>query len=158
MDVNEKIKSRREQLGLSDVEVARASALTIDSYYDIELYPDELHEVVSLGAAKRLTSRLQLNLLDLLNIPCAFCKLGAVFDAEYSVPRNEIIRRQREKHGWSLDQLGDRVNYHGIEIKELESDPNYIEEWRIGDLKRLSAALEVPLQIFLGVHCASCGR
>lgn len=158
MDLSEKIKSRREELGLSDVEVARASGLTIDSYCDIEWYPDELCEVVPLRAAKRLSSELRWNLLDLLEIPCAFCAPAGKFEVEYSLPPNELIRHQREKHGWSVDDLGNRVNYRGIEISELEADPNRIEDWCISDLKRLSEVLEVPLQLLLGVHCANCGH
>lgn len=157
MDVNEKIALRREELGLSDVEVARATGITIHSYCDIEWYPDELCQVVPLEAVKRLCSKLRLNLLDLLEIPCAFCKLAAKFDEAYSLPSNELIRHRREKHGWSLDELGERVNYLGVEINHLEADPDYIENWRIDDLKQLSKALEVPLQILLGVHCENCG-
>lgn len=139
--------------------VARAAGITIDSYCDIEWYPDELCQVVPLEAVKRLCSKLRLNLLNLLEIPCAFCKLAAKFDETYSLPRNELIRRRREKHGWSLDELGERVNYWGWAINHLETDPNYIEEnSRIDDLKQLSKALEVPLQTLLGVPCENCGR
>jgi hypothetical protein len=158
MELNEKIKKRSEELGLSDVEVARASGLTIDSYCDIEWYPDELCEVVPLRTVKRLSSELRWNLLDLLEVPCAFCTLAREFEGECSLPPGELIRHEREKRGWSVDDLGNRVNYRGIEILELEADPNLIEDWRISDLKRLSEVLEVPLQLLLGVHCANCGR
>jgi len=158
MNLSEKIKSRREELGLSDVELAHACGLTTHSYCDIELYPDELCELVPLRAAKRLSSELRWNLLDLLEIPCAFCAPAGKFEEEYSLPPSELIRHQREKHGWSVDDLGNQVNYRGIEISELEADPNRIEDWRINDLKRLSAVLEIPLQLLLGVRCASCGR
>ena len=147
MDVNETIKSRREELGLSDLEVARASGLTIHSYCDIELYPDELvklfrWELVPLGAANRLCSELRLNLLDLLDVHCAFCRLKTEFEREYFFARNELIQRQREKHGWSTDELGRRVNYRGVEIDELETSPIHIENWRIGDVKRLAAVID----------------
>lgn len=117
MDLSQKIKLRREELELSDVEVARVSGLTIDSYSDIESYPDELYEVVPLGTAKRLSAELQFNLLDLLDLPCAFCKLASKFEGDYSLPPNDLIRHQREKHGLSVDELGNRVNYRGIEDK-----------------------------------------
>ncbi|MGD0076527.1 MAG: RHS repeat-associated core domain-containing protein [Candidatus Binataceae bacterium] len=111
MELNKRIKAQREALGLSDTDVARALGLTIHTYFDIEEYPDELDMVGDLKMVKRLCSILHFNPAELLELRCAFCNMGERFQDEYALPVNELIRHQREKLGWSLDELGERVNY-----------------------------------------------
>jgi hypothetical protein len=157
METNEQIKSRRRTLSLSETEVARASEIGIDAYWDIEMYSDELYAVVALRSVKALCRVLRLNILELLSIPCSFCEEKKDRLEEYDLPRNELIRRRREKLGFSTDELGERVNYDAVEIVSLESDPDYIEDWRVRDLATLSVALEIPLQVLMHVRCIKCG-
>lgn len=158
MQINEKVKAQRESLGLSKAEVARSSGMGLDNYFDIELYPDELISLVPLRSLKKLCEVLQLNPLALLSVPCAFCEEGRDFEGGYRLPRNELIRRCRTALGLSTDALGERVNYNAVEIQLLEADEEYIENWRVNDIRDLSAVLAVPLQILMQVRCQKCGR
>jgi hypothetical protein len=157
MDANEIVKSRREQLGLSDVEVALCAGLTIGSYYHVEHYPDEIWDF-DLCAVKKLCAKLQLSLFELAIVHCAFCGSARHFEETFSLPRNELINHERNKNNWSVDELGDRVGFYGVEIEHLESDAVHIENWCVSNLKQLSEALDIPLQILLGVRCPACNR
>jgi transcriptional regulator with XRE-family HTH domain len=158
MDINKRIESRRKALGLMEADAARASGLNINSYCDVEMYPDELQEAVALRSVKALCQVLNFDPLELLGIPCAFCDQKKPFTEEYNLPRNELIGRRRNTLGLSTDKLGERVNYNAIEIDRLEEDPVYIENWRLRDLYALAAVLQIPLQVLLHVRCTKCGR
>ena len=158
METNEKVRLQREQLGLSQSEIARSSGIGLDDYYDIELYPGELISVVSLRLVKKLCECLQLSVFELLNLDCAFCKEKEKFESEYSLPRNELIKSRRIALGLSAEALGDLVNYYATEMEKIEADGQYIESWRVTDITALSVALRIPLQILMRLHCTRCGE
>ena len=81
--INEKIRLRREELDLSDTEVARASRLTIHSYGDIESDADEIRNIVPLYHVKKISEVLRLPLLELFGIPCAFCNKNIPHNDDY---------------------------------------------------------------------------
>jgi hypothetical protein len=122
------------------------------------MYPDELCEAVALRSVKALCSILNLDAMQLLSIACAFCEEGKGFVADYNLSRNELIKHRRFALGLSAEELGNKVNYNVIEIQNLEGHPEYIENWRVHDLKALSDALAIPLQVLLGLRCNKCGR
>ncbi len=159
MQINEQIKSRRGELGLSEIEVARASGLTIDSYCDIESYPDELLTLVALRNVKMLCSALGINLLDLLGMPCAFCNRSECFE-DYQSSRSELIRQYRAREGWSVEELFGRfkrMRWARVE-EELETNPDQLENWRLGMILELAEILRIPPQVLLDVRCPKCGR
>ena len=49
MNANEVIRTRREELGLKEADVALATALGTAAYRDIELYEAEARETTPLG-------------------------------------------------------------------------------------------------------------
>jgi hypothetical protein len=108
MQAHEKIKHRRLELGLSDVEVARSSGLSIHEYFDVELHRGEVLEVTNLKNVKQLCTVLQLDPFDIVGLECAFCS-GTPFLSEYLLPRNEIVRHRRLAKGWSTKDLGDVI-------------------------------------------------
>jgi len=159
MELNERVKSRREELGLSDVDVARASGITIDSYCDIEFYPEELLTLVPLRNVKRLCTVLGVSLLDLLGVPCVFCEHLQRFE-DYQSPRNELVRRHRLGEGWSLEELFARfkdTQWTNVE-EELETKSDQLENWRLDMILELATILRIPPQVLLDVRCPKCGQ
>jgi transcriptional regulator with XRE-family HTH domain len=95
MKSHELIKSRRVSLGLTDVQVAEKTGVSIYEYGDIEQHIDEISTVTELGQVRRLCKALDLDMFQLVALDCAFCGQDQSFQRDYSGPRNELIRRQR---------------------------------------------------------------
>jgi hypothetical protein len=72
--INEKIKTRRLELGLRDVELAQRTGLSIYQYGDLEDYPDYIFLVAPLYYVKKVCGVLRVNLLSLFGMHCAFCE------------------------------------------------------------------------------------
>lgn len=157
MRPNEKIKARRLELGLSDVEVARSSGLSIHEYFDIELHANEVLEVTHLRNVRELCVTLKLDAFDLLDLECAFCA-GTLFLSDYLLPRNKIVERRRLAKGWSVEDLADRIGFHNEIIDQMESDPNQLDLWSPDLVKQLAIQLDVAPQILLGIKCPVCNR
>lgn len=144
VDFNEKIQQRREQLGLSDVEVAEKTGIGISAYGDLEAYGDEATTAVSLADLKRLCDVLDLELIEFLNIPRQ--QFGKRI---YPKPRNVLIREMRQKKGLSEDELGDRVGFYVSAIISMESDPDFLELWCVEDILVLARILDIQIQLLL---------
>jgi transcriptional regulator with XRE-family HTH domain len=157
-EVSDKIATRRKELGLTDTEVAQQSGLSIHEYCDIEQHANEIYTNVRIQAVKKLSDILRVDLLSLFEIPCAFCADDRNYTEEYSLPRNELIRKKREAKGLSTEELGDRIDFYGTEIEKLEAGPEYIESWPLEFIRKLADEIGVPLQILLSVKCMKCGR
>ena len=157
MKANERIRERRIKLGLSDVEVARRSGLSIDEYCDVEWHDNELFEVVNLKNLKQLCIVLDLDQFDVLELECAFCQ-GSGYLPEYQLPRNEIVRHQRLAKGWSTEELGDKIGFYQEATEQIEADADYLDSWSANLVKDLTQHLDVPPQILLGIKCGRCHR
>ncbi len=158
MMVNGRIVARRRELGLGKLETARICQLSIQEYDDIESYDDAVTGVALLAQVKKVCAVLKLDLDELFELRCAFCKEGKSFAHEYRLPRGELIRQRRAVKKWTARQLADRVGFHETEINNLETDVERIESWVIDDIRQLAVELEVPAQILLGITCRECGR
>ncbi len=158
MNVNEKIKARREELGLKDSEIAKQISLSWNEYFDIELHQDEIFEVVELRRVKKLCQVLNFDFSDLFEMKCPFCEEGKQYPKDYSLPRNELIHKRRTEKGLSASELGDRIGFEETAVNDMEKDPNYLETWAIDYIKDLSRVIDVPLQILLDIKCAKCDR
>jgi len=152
MRANEKIKNRRLEVGLSEVEAAQRSGLSTDGYWDVELYDDEIFEVVNLKNVKQLCSVFELDPFELFELECAFCA-GAPFLQDYLLPRNEIVRRHRLANGWSTEVLGDKIGFYTQAIDDIETDPEYLDSWSVNLVRELASHLGAPPQILLGIKC-----
>jgi transcriptional regulator with XRE-family HTH domain len=148
VDINEKILQRREQLGLSDVEVAEKADIGIYAYGDIESYETEATTLVPLPDLKRLCKVLDLELMELLDIPEQ--PLDALI---CSKPRNVLVREMREKKGLSQDELANQTGFYSWAITAIESDPNNLDSdsWCAEDIVILARLLDIPVQLLLGV-------
>jgi len=158
MNVNEKIKARRQELALTAATVAKQANLSIHEYGDIEQHDHEIYDVAQLRAVKKICEVLQADFLALFDMKCAFCEVGIEYLANYSLPRNELLRKRRTELGISQKELGDRVGFYEVEVQNLESKPDHLETWVIENIKELSTVSNVPLQILLNVKCKKCGR
>jgi DNA-binding XRE family transcriptional regulator len=156
--INEKITQKRENLGMSDTFVSSKIGITIDEYFDIEAYPDEIFTVTSLREVKSLLNLLSLDFFELSEIQCAFCAQKKPFLEEYFLPRNELIKKKRLGKGMSPEELGDILGFYEITITNMEKDANFLEEWVIENIANLANELDIPIQILLGVKCKRCSR
>lgn len=157
MTANEKIKLRREELGLTDSEGARLSGLSIYEYGDVESYKDEIFNVVPLYHIKKLCLGLKVDFLTLFEMPCAFCQ-GDKYLMDYILHRNELIKKKREESGLSIETLGDKVGFFPIEIQNLETYTAHLESWVLDNIFKLSSVLKIPSQILIDVKCPKCGQ
>jgi len=158
MSVNQTIKAARERFGLTLADVAARSGLSWNEYFDVELHDDEAFTVVHLRHLKKLCEVLQLDLLDLLGIECAFCGKQEQAAAMPPVPRDELIRTRRVAFGLTQDQIGDLIGFYTVAIVDMENDPGFLERWSVELIVELAGYLEVPVQVLLGVKCNRCGK
>jgi transcriptional regulator with XRE-family HTH domain len=154
----ERIKNWREQLGLKDIDVAKAIGTTTSSYYDIELHEDEIFQVTPIGQVKKLCHILQRSLFDLFEVTCDFCTDRVIMKPELHLPRNELIKLRRKANGWSITDLGDRIGFENEAIDAMERDSEFLDGWSFDLIKELAAILDVPITLLLGVKCKQCGN
>lgn len=157
MDVNEKIKKRRQEMGLSEIEAAKSSDMSIHEYGDIEQHKDEIFLYPDLSHVKKLCEILDLDLFELLNIQCVFCADPSSYRHYFSLSRSQLIAIQRNVIGISIKELGDQIGFHESEIEKLEIDPEHIESWPIGYIQDIAFIINVPIQVLLHVKCRKCG-
>lgn len=158
MKPNEKIKARRKELGLTDIEVAKLVELSIYEYGDVEQHAHEIFEVVALQEAKKICIALGFVFFELFDMHCAFCVEGKPHTEDLSLLRNELIASRRKKLGLSREELGNRVGFYEVEIENLENNPEHIEAWPIDFIKDLAVIIDVPIQILMDVKCNKCGE
>jgi len=158
LDVTEKVKARRQDSGLKEADVAKKTGLSVYEYRDIEQHANEIFTVTELHQVKKLCEVLNFDFADLFEIRCAFCEEGQPYLQDYSLPRNELIRKRREEMGLSREEMGDRVGFYESEIENLETNPDHLETWPMDFIKDLSNEINAPLQVLLNVKCKKCGR
>lgn len=157
MTPNERIRKRREELGLTQAEVAAQAGLGIYAYGDIELHKDEAYTVADLGAMRRICALLGLDLLSLFGVDCASCAGGAVAD-DFPQLRDRLIAQRREALGLSRAELGDRIGFETGAIDAMESDAAFLEGWSAELIVELAQILGVSAHALLRVRCSKCSR
>jgi len=158
MHFAKKIKARREELGLTDVEVAKRVGVSIHDYSDIEVQAKEVFLYPEIRSVKKICEELKVDFLELFEMQCSFCEEGKKYLEDYSLPRSKLVNKRRLEMGLSTAQIGDRVGFEESAINDMENDPNYLETWPIDYIKDLSRILSVPLQVLLNVKCGKCHR
>ncbi len=158
MDINQEIKRRREEIGLTDTEAASQVGLSIHEYTDIEQHADEIFTLVKLNTIKRICELLQLDIFDLFKMQCAFCEGNIQYLPCYSTPRNRLIRKRRLELGITEEELGERLGFEATAISNMERAPHFLETWPFNFIKELSTIINVPIQILMGIGCKKCGR
>lgn len=154
--INEKIKMRRLELGLSDVEVAHQANMTIYEYGDVEAHADEIFVVVPLYHVKKLINVLKTDFFNLFSMPCAFCEEGITHLDDYWLRRNLLVRKKREMLGLSTQELGDKVGFYDTEIELIETYVAHLESWVIENIFELATQLQIPPQVLLDIQCQKC--
>lgn len=138
--VAEAIRHARESKGLSDVEVAARSGLTIHEYGDVESYDDEASSVLTLKQLRSLCSVLGLDLYALFSLEEPSSDHNRLDFRE----RHKVIAQRRKEIGLTQEQLGDRVGFEPYIIDRIERDPNFLEHWCLDNVLLLAKELNLP--------------
>src|SRR6266542_1821569 len=112
MKAGDRIRSRRVELGLRDVDVAERVGLSIYEYGDLEQHADEFATAIALKDAQRLCGMLGLSLLDVLEIP------GTAVSS--SVSPQQLIRDAREREGLTVAELADHIGFTDETVQSIE--------------------------------------
>jgi len=145
-------------LGFGEVEVAERCGLSVYEYGDIEQHRNEFFDVVHLRQARCLCEVLGLDPFAVFDLDCAFCTGDTVPRDDFSLPRNELVRKMRVARRFSQDELGDEIGFETAAIENMENDPDFFESWSIELVSDLAAILKIPPQILLRIKCSKCGR
>jgi hypothetical protein len=154
--VNKKIKLRRLELDLTDVQIAHQTNMTIYEYGDVEQHAHEIFDVVPLYHVKKLVSSLKADFFELFSMSCAFCDEGADHLDDYWLSRSCLVKKKREALGLSTEELGDKVGFYGKAIELMEAYVAHLESWVIENIFNLATELKVPPQILLDIRCHKC--
>lgn len=114
MNIAKKLLGQRQQLGLSDEHVARLVGLSIHEYGDVEQHADEFETAISVGSAKKICHVLGFGLRHLLGLPTQM----PTDDRSLS----ELVSRQRENQGLSVEQLAERIGFSRETIEGIEAN------------------------------------
>jgi len=158
VNINDKIKARRLELGLTDTDTSKKVGLSINHYFDVELYDDEIPFAVELRNVKKICEILGLDFFDLFGLRCAFCEECKPYFEDYLLPRNELIRKKMNEINIPTKQLEDVIGVKRPEVAKIEEDPNYLESRPIEYIKDLSDLIKIPIQILANIKCQKCGR
>jgi transcriptional regulator with XRE-family HTH domain len=148
MNLNEIVKKRRIELGLTINEAAEKSGLSIHEYTDVEDYPDEIASVLQLRDLKSICKTLNIDIYEFLGneTECAERDQGDKADL---VSLNELVRQKRETANLTRIELGDRLGFYEEAIIDMESDPKFLESWSIELIKNLCAELKIPITVII---------
>ena len=162
-----------DRLGLDNRKLgARARVAPERVAYALENDID-LEAVLSVGEVKRILEVLDMDFLELFNLPCAFCRQADRHFVELqSLPRDMLIARRREELGLSQEELLAKL---GITEwfrrnsertwaqsrmrlwRTIEERPDSLDDLSLDQIRLLNRVLLLPLQLLLGVRCTKCG-
>jgi len=152
MKINQKIKQRREELGISIDEITDQTGLDEEDFEDIETYADELITSTDLSEVRHLCEILNFKLLELFDLPPNF-PLENEEDAKTwlncTLPRHQLIEQRREELGLSQKQLAEQVGFYTVAVREMEKNPDFLESWSMEHIIELAETLKVPIEILL---------
>lgn len=105
--VPETIQSLREQVGLSQQEMAKRIWMNVPSYYDLEAVPEEWEEVTKLSQLLELSRILQKPLLEIVGESSAEVHEPLSFPGLATLIRRQIAEGgiQEAQVGWDLSEF-----------------------------------------------------
>lgn len=136
--VYEIIRNARMSLGLSEQEVCEITGLSIHEYSDLELRTDEFFDTISVASARKVCQALGVDLKSL--IPCG--KFQNANKAVYG-SRSELVTKTRERLGFSVEQVAERIGFEAIAVVMVEKDEKNIEELNLSTVLSLAEVLEI---------------
>lgn len=131
---------------MTDVQVAENAGLSIYEYGDLESYDNEAETVLDLKKLKALCEVLEINLFDMFSLE----KPQSGYLSYDLKKRDDIVLERREALGFTQDELGDKVGFHGYVIQEMESDREFLESWCLEDVIALAKVLGLPPWVLIG--------
>jgi transcriptional regulator with XRE-family HTH domain len=132
----QRIRRAREDLTLTQDDVASRWGEQVSMYWDLELFDDEAFTVISVRQLQRLASVLETTVNALLfgEDPAATLPIARYRDV---IARLEV---RMAEDGISIDQLGDRI---GWELGPLLADPGALGDLPVSGLWSICRAAEV---------------
>ena len=169
VEVGPKLLQREKELGFDDYELAERAGTDLVATMEI-VNAENVHvEIIyPMSVQKKIYDALGLNLLDLFEVQCAYCRGDeGVWHELAALPRDEMIRSRREQLGLSLGDISGRwLVYAGVPlsraffdlIESIEDGPNSVDDLAFIDVINLAEILQVPPQLLLGVTCSQCEK
>jgi hypothetical protein len=167
------LAERADELGIGSRELAARANVDRQRVVDGLENDIDLEAVLTVGEVKRILQALNLDLLTVFRIPCAFCKRGDQQFAELrSLPRNAVIARRREQLGLSQEDLLVKLKITDWFEKNfdrpwaqkrmalwraIEEGPDSLDDLSLDQVRLLNRVLLLPVQLLLGVPCGTCG-
>jgi transcriptional regulator with XRE-family HTH domain len=149
MKPKDRIRIRREELGLKMSDVARSARIGIDAYRDIEWHEDEAFTTANLGTMRAICKFLRLDLFSLFDIDGDLSsEVGAERHASKPI-RNIVISTKRIALGLTREELGDLVGFETIAIDQIEENPDFLEQWSIQLIENLASQLQLSISVLL---------
>lgn len=144
MRISDTLKAKRLTMGLSELELARAAGITLDSYWDIENHDEEILVSVSFEEASKICNKLELDLIDLLCVCNPLLPLLMESNCEKEIVGSWFLER-RLALGWSVEELSEFLEFDLEFVKDLDTTPSKWVSLSISDLIRLCLCLKTPL-------------
>lgn len=140
MKPHERIRQQRLKIGLSETDLAHAAGISDMAYYDLEAYESEIDDCIELGQLRRICSKLQLDIVELLGV------------TPVGVQQNMriLLRSKRAEKGLSIEDVSDQVGISEEAIRDAEKDLASLKTWRLIALRDYAACLNIELGYLLG--------
>ena len=138
MRINEYVKKKRIEKGISDLEFASIVGENIHWVGDFDDDEEELNGL-SIPQFKEMCRALGVSPVDIFSIVTSDLR-------KLNLP--EMIRKRREEKYWSMEDLADRIGYETYIIESIENNTN-LNKICIDALKKIAIELELPLDLVL---------
>ena len=138
------IKERRVQMGFSDLDVAKQIGLSIDWYYDIEAYEDEVSTNVDLAVLRKLCVVLDLNFLGVVTLFCNSEFYHTTAEKYFLMSGHKLIAARCHELALTIPDLADLIGFEEKFVERFEHSDIAIDELNLDGLKSLANALRVP--------------
>jgi hypothetical protein len=168
------LAERVDRLGLDERLLAARAQVDSRRVADALRSDIDLEAVLSIAEVKRILAVLDMDLLQLFGIPCAFCShADASLEAVKNLPRNELVARRREKLGISQEGLLKRLGVADWFLKHsdnawaqnrmrlwqaIEEQPDSLDDLTLDQVRLLNKGLLLPLHLLVGGRCPKCGE
>jgi len=136
MKINQRIKTRRQELGMSIEDMALSAKLSIAQCIDVEAYEDEFVSTLTLMEAKRLCEAIKLDIADVLG-------LDKRHDFVISGKSN-FIHDNRVRLGISVGDFADHIGFDECVVSEMEGDDSYLDQWPVELIVKVANLLKMP--------------